>query len=304
MFKPNKAATCKDTSKLNYPVIASPKIDGIRCTIQDGVAMSNSLKPLPSELVQMLFGHECLNGLDGELVYGDPCAEDCYNKTSSAVMSKDLPEHMDPALLTFHVFDKFLEGTSYARRIFELESQINTAHVDHAVGQVTWVSQALVQDETQLDSYEAHHTSQGFEGVMVRSPDGFYKQGRSTVREGGLLKIKRFEDAEAIIIGFEEQMHNENEAFTGELGQTKRSSAKAGLTGAGVLGALVVRDVKTGVEFNVGTGFKADERAALWADREKMVGKTITYKHFPVGAIDKPRHPVFKGFRDPLDISE
>ena len=43
-------------------------------------------------------------------------------------------------------------------------------------------------------------------------PNAPYKQGRSTVREGYLLKVKTFLDDEATVVRFEERMHNGNEA--------------------------------------------------------------------------------------------
>jgi hypothetical protein len=73
---------------------------------------------------------------------------------------------------------------------------------------------------------------------MLRDPNGPYKFGRSTRKEGYLLKLKRFCDSEAEVIGVVELMHNGNEAKTNALGRTERSTRKAGKTGMGVLGAL------------------------------------------------------------------
>ena len=63
---------------------ASPKLDGIRCMIQNGVALSRSLKPIRNEYIQnILGGMELFNGLDGELIVGDPTAHDVYRTTTS-----------------------------------------------------------------------------------------------------------------------------------------------------------------------------------------------------------------------------
>jgi DNA ligase-1 len=64
-----------------------------------------------------------------------------------------------------------------------------------------------------------------------------------------------------------------------------------------VLGALIVKDVKTGVEFNVGTGFTAEERAGIWKQKDTLIWKLITYEYLPYGVKDKPRHPVFISWR-------
>ncbi len=301
MFKPMLAGTCEDITKLTYPLIASPKLDGIRCTIQDGVVLSRNLKPIPSDLVQQMFGIEDLEGIDGELVYGDPTAEDCFNKTTSAVMRKDFPDLFVGESLVLYVFDKLSELPCLNQMVFT--DRLADAHqITCATNQTLLVPHHIIQGHEELAEYEAHHLDLGYEGVMVRSQDGPYKHGRSTVNQGYLLKIKQFVDNEAEVIGYEEQMHNNNEATKDELGHTKRSHEKAGMVPTGVLGALRVRDVTTGVEFNVGSGFKAEERAALWADKESLIGKFITYKSFPIGVLNKPRFPVYKGFRDPIDF--
>ncbi len=146
-----------------------------------------------------------------------------------------------------------------------------------------------------LDAYEAEMVALGHEGIMLADPSGLYKFGRATTKGGELLKVKRFIDSEALIIGMEEEMFNGNEAQTNELGRTKRSTAKDGLVGKGTMGALQVRDVATGVEFNIGCGFTADERVRFWKD--DYVGLTVKYKSFPIGTKDKPRHPVYLGMR-------
>ena len=139
----------------------------------------------------------------------------------------------------------------------------------------------------------------------MRTPGGLYKQGRATEKSGDLVKVKRFIDFECEVIGTFEMEHNGNEATINELGRTKRSSHKENKTGMGVLGGLEVRGIGgdyDGVEFNVGTGFNAATRVALWEERENLVGRIAKIKLFPSGSKDKPRHPVWLGWRSRLDI--
>jgi DNA ligase-1 len=157
------------------------------------------------------------------------------------------------------------------------------------------VQHATLHNRHDLDTYEAEQVALGHEGIMLADPNAPYKFGRATTKGGELLKVKRFEDSEAVVIGIQEEMFNGNEAQTNELGRTKRSTAKDGLVGKGTMGALIVRDVKTGVEFNIGTGFTA-------ADRQRfalggILGEVVKYKSFPIGVKDKPRHPVYLGLR-------
>lgn len=283
-----------DLKKLKYPCVISPKLDGIRAINLGAGLMSRKLKPIPNRHVQKLFGDPLFRYLDGELICGDPTDPECYNKTNSAVMSKD----GEPDV-SYYVFD-FLEDMKapFHQRFDTL------ADVMYDIGceNLVLLGHVVVQNEEELLHKESEWLELGYEGVMIRSREGIYKQGRSTTNEGILLKLKRFEDGEAEIIGFEELMHNENEATLDELGHTKRSSHQDGKVPANTLGALIVRDLESGVEFNIGTGFDAATRKMIWDNRETLKGKIVKYKSFRIGVKDKPRFPVFLGFRDPIDM--
>lgn len=140
---------------------------------------------------------------------------------------------------------------------------------------------------------------------MVRRPNARYKFGRSTAREGILLKMKAWEDDEAAVVGVQPLWKNENELQQDELGHAKRSSAAGGLVELDMLGSLdlVMED---GTEFNVGTGFTMEERRELWKIRGRLLTRMVTFKHQPPPggrpAGTPPRIPVFKGFRHPDDL--
>jgi DNA ligase-1 len=85
------------------------------------------------------------------------------------------------------------------------------------------------------------------------------------------------------------------------LGRTERSTAKDGLVGAKTLGGMVVRDLITGVEFGIGSGFTADERVDYWNRRDELAGLIVKYQYFPVGSKDRPRFPTYLGVRDKRD---
>lgn len=288
-MKPMLAAPAGELIRL--PALLSPKLDGIRCLIIDGVACGRSLKPLPNKHVQKLFGRAELNGLDGELIVGDPCAKDVFQATSSGVMSiEGEPE------VSFWVFDDFSESGGFQRRLHTAQRRIKKVKFCEDVPH----HEVLKADD--LNEWEQDYLELGYEGVMLRHPDGPYKHGRSTAKEGYLLKVKRFEDSEAKIIGFSELMHNANEAKRNELGHLERSSHKAGKVGKQMLGALTVKDLKTNVEFDIGTGFTEDQRKLLWAAGDNLLGKVVKYKSQPTGVKEKPRFPVFLGFRDRVDM--
>jgi DNA ligase-1 len=274
-----------------FPMLLSPKLDGIRCLIIDGVACGRSLKPIPNKHVQALFGRPEFNGLDGELIVCDPTAKDVFQVTSSGVMSVEGEPDVQ-----LHVFDDFTEPGGFSRRLHAAHRRIKTRLYFIAVPHHDII------EEVDFLNYEEDYLEAGYEGVMLRHPDGPYKFGRSTAKEAWLLKVKRFVDAEAKVIGFSEAQHNANEAKRNELGQLERSSHKAGKVGKQMLGALIVKDLKTGVEFDIGTGFTEAQRQLLWAYGDNLMGKVVKYKSQPTGVKDKPRFPVFLGFRDVVDM--
>ena len=138
---------------------------------------------------------------------------------------------------------------------------------------------------------------------MVRHPGGTYKCGRSTPNEGILLKLKQFSDTEAVIVGFEELMHNDNEATTNALGQTERSTHKENLRGSGMLGAFVVHPIgEPDRIYKVGTGFTHQQRQEYWNNQAELLGNLVKVKYFEQGIKDVPRFPVFLGFRDRDDL--
>lgn len=290
-YKPNLAATLTKPELIKFPVYCSPKIDGIRCVVFDGVAYSRSLKPIPNEFVQEWFHSYRMdvNILDGELVVGSATDPNCMQNSMAVMRKSGEPD------FTFNAFDLVGQG--------EFEWRYRTVKcASGGTGRLRVVPQHFVEGHNELEYMERQFLEQGYEGMMIRRGDAEYKFGRSTEREGGLVKVKRFTDAEAEVIGFEEEMHNGNSSKTNALGNTERSSVASGLIGKGTLGALRCRTA-AGVEFNIGTGFTAGLRRTLWDSREALTGQFVTFKYFNHGTVDAPRHPVFKSFRAKEDMS-
>lgn len=300
-FKPMLAGKCEDMGALQFPVMASVKLDGVRALVIGGVVMSRSLKPIPNAWVQKQFSN-LPEGTDGELIFGDPTHPDAYRNTVSAVMSEDGA----PTQVQYLVFDNFKLPGGFKQRF----NVVATGPDYYEKQNVQVVPHSIVENADQLTQVEALAVEAGHEGIMVRSLNGPYKQGRSTAKEGWLLKVKRFEDSEAVVLGTYEWETNTNTATKNALGHTERSSHKDGKVGAGVLGGLDVRGLAgtyEGVEFSIGTGFSgADdpngERGRLWRERATLVGRIAKFKYFASGSKDKPRFPVFLGWRDRLDM--
>lgn len=291
---------------IKFPVYASPKIDGVRVAIKDDMAVSRSLKPIPNTYVQKVLGQQMLNGLDGEITVGPANAQNVMQATTSGVMREEgQPD------FTYWVFDYWTDTQKqFSQRLQIMQRCFNDEHGPmRSHPRIQLLRQLLCRDVHELNAFEALMLEQGFEGVMIRDPQGLYKYGRSTGKEGYLLKVKRFSTAEAVICRVEERMRNANEARTNELGKTERSSHKEGMVPTGMLGAFVVmmdKGDETTCSFNVSRGRMTDEEARrLWEVRETLPGKIITFSHFDASGVkDVPRFPIFHAFRHPIDIGE
>lgn len=280
---------------LNYPLLASPKIDGIRWMKPPGEPIrSRSWTPLPNQRFQEFMLHDPLfNHLDGEVIVGDdPTLPGLFNETQSAIMTRS-----DDRPFSIWVFDKwqdvnmpFIDRTLSSKEAVDYlrsRGQLNVNYVPH---------QQLLNPKEVLE-YEAEALEAGYEGIMLRSPSGNYKFGRSTLKQQGLIKVKRFADAEAEIVGFEELERNQNEQTRNDFGLAKRSSHKAGKVAGGTLGKFILEHPHWG-RFSCGSGLDDDMRAKIWANQEAYLGKIVCFKYQAHGTKDKPRTPIFKGFRE------
>lgn len=293
-LRPMLAARDVDLARLIYPVLASPKIDGIRALVRSGQFLSRKLKPLPNKELQRWakqYGR-VIEGLDGELCWGKPNSPTLFNDTQSAVMSHD----GDLSKITFSFFDDWRRGEQpYHEVLIGLVRRFESEKLPPWF--VPLISREIHHPEDLMD-YEERMVKRGFEGIMLRQPNGAYKFGRSTMREGHLVKMKRFLDAEATVIGVEPFYENTNEQTRDARGYSKRSKKQAGMVAHEKLGSLVVVTDK-GIEFNIGSGFTDADRVALWGKRrgKQLIGQVVTYKHQPHGAKEKPRIPIFLHLR-------
>lgn len=268
---------------IKFPCLIQPKLDGIRCVAINGVAYSRKMKPIPNQFIQKFFADNNLHGLDGELmIHGD------FNKVQSAVMSED----GEPNFF-YAVYDYWDSDLPYNQRAGLYVNKVLELHQPERVKNVQSI---IVSNPESVETELQRFIDQGYEGGMLRKMDGRYKQGRSTFKEGYLLKLKRFLDDEAVIIGFEEKMTNTNTKELDERGYAKRSSKKEGLVPANTLGSLQVD--WNGVIFNIGSGYNDEQRKEIWENKDKYLGKLVTFKFQELSAYGVPRFPVFKWVRE------
>ena len=278
-----------DSEKAKFPYAATPKIDGIRFLMVGGAALTRSFKPIRNEYLQKILSSNLPEGIDGELTSGST-----FQECSSIMRIKGEP---DFKVWIFDFVNPNDEIKPYKERMNELRKFESFNIPSYEI-----LFPTIVSNQEQIDQLMIKNLNAGYEGLMLRDPNGIYKFGRSSVKENILLKVKEFMDDEAEIIAFREKMVNTNEGLKDNFGRTKRSSCQDGLKPSGTLGGLILRNSE-GLEFSCGSGLNDALRDEIWKNKSKYLGKLVKYKYMSKGIKELPRHPVFIGFRDEIDLS-
>lgn len=298
LTKPLLAASFKNMTieDLDFPVYATPKLDGIRALKINGELVSRTFKPIRNSVINQAIGELIPDGSDGEILSGKT-----FQDATSTIMSMDGGIGVDT---TFFWFDYVKDGIDkpYLERIRDIEEHVkmNPDILNDLRVKIVPLIPRKINTVEELVEFEKLCLEQNFEGVMIRSGNGVYKCGRSTEKQGILIKLKKFEDDEAVITGYTSMQTNTNEKTMNELGDMKRSSHQAGKHDLDMIGALEVD--WNGIHFSIGTGFDHALRKQLWEDRDELVGRIVKFKYFAQGIKTAPRFPVFIGWRDKDDM--
>ena len=230
--------------------LVSEKLDGVR-GIWDGQTLrfrSGKTISAPAWFLDRLPKRP----LDGELWMGRGTFE-----RLSGIVRREIPDEAEWRQVRYMIFE--LPGapgtfTQRAALIREIVKQAN----------VPWlreIEQFQVVDRNSLQKRMTEVVMAGGEGLVLHRADAPYETGRSDT----LLKMKPWEDAEAVVIG--------------HLPGKGRH--------AGKMGALRVR-AKDGREFSLGTGFTDEQRRD-----PPPVGATVTYRYHDLTRKGLPRFASF-----------
>lgn len=294
-----------DENKVRFPVIAQPKIDGVRGLNLHGNLTGRSLKVHANNFTTAMFSGEAFIGFDGELAAERETHPALCRLTTSALNTIGgepfllwwLFDYLTPQTLNLAYLDRLYALTE---RIRELQRPNGLYAGCYRLRAIPW---ELINNRDELEAFDASNLEAGYEGTCIRDPNGRYKQGRSTVREGGLLRIKRFIEEDAVVKAIVEGRSNQNEAKINELGLTERSTHQENMIPNGMVGALECIDVKTQKMITVSAGCMShDQRRHYFLNQHELINQTIKYKTFPIGVKDKPRMPTFQCIRAPNDM--
>lgn len=299
--------------KLKFPLICTRKIDGVWAGIQNNKLFARSLKQFENKYVTELYSNPDFEGLRGELIVGSvPNAPDLCRNTGSAVRTiTGIPE---TSLWCFDYITPSTEQKPYHERLKLLAERVEQLQTK-GYSNIFMIDAYLVASLEEYLQFQKQFLQEGYEGIVVRTPDSKHKQGRSSSVKPELWRFKPYATAEIKVTRLVEEQTNKNQATINELGYTTRSSHKQNLEGNDTLGAIVgllvtplldcfgkqVADV--GTELTIATGsLTAKELKHLWYNQDQLLGKLVTFEYMSFGLKDKPRFAQFKSIRDEVDM--
>lgn len=295
-FRNNLSVDVTDIEAVRLPKVALIKYDGVYALVRDGKLLGRSLKPFKNEYITMQLSHPKYEGLVGELCAGRQLNADnlCRNTTSKVNTIKGEWGY------TWVIFDYI--GGDYINKPYK-ERIKKAMEVVVGMGQdnIRMAKMEVAYDHDQIEGLYGDALDDGYEGLILRDLDALWKNGRSTAREQGFMRMKPQSDKEAVIIGVVEGMTNNNEAKINELGYTERSSHQENKVGNGMVGSWKAVDLTTGVEINIGAGKLTHEGRAKYFN-EQPIGAIVKYRSFDIGVKSLPRFPRHISFRADEDM--
>ena len=280
--------TCQDYC-INQPPInwwASEKLDGIRAVWDGEKFLSRGSASGAAKVysyVPKWFEDLIPKGiaLDGEIWVGRNKFQEA-GKLSSLIPGGKYSESQINELwkdVKFMIFDipsykgLFEERMSYLSKTIKPNDNIRL------------VKHHKIKSDEDLTRMYDDLTSHGAEGVMLRAPHSPYLTKRTNL----LLKMKIIDDSEALVVG-----------YTNGTGKYDKVLAN-GMHMLGSLNAeLVEHGKRTGVLFNIGTGFTDEQRTSycdINSPHSIPIGSLVSFSFMEKTTDGIPRHPSFRGLR-------
>ncbi|KJY81536.1 DNA ligase [Vibrio galatheae] len=214
----------------------SEKLDGIRA-IWNGKALTTrngKVISAPPWFTRQLPDYP----LEGELWAG----RGNFHLVQQTVLDKE-PNHVAWRQIKFMLFDVPHSAGDYPKRYFNLVHLVDNLGLEH----IQYIEHTPIESEQALFSYLDSVADTMGEGIMLRKITSRYQAGRSS----DLLKLKKHQDAEALVVGYK--------VGNGRL--------------KGKMGALLVQ-MADGRQFYIGSGFSDAQRV-----NPPQVGAKITFRY-------------------------
>jgi DNA ligase-1 len=254
----------KERAKVRFPLMVQPKLDGMRMLYDSRQRRAESRGGSSQKVESLTHVMNALraanwNGytLDGELYVHGKNFQEIMRMVNNA-----------DSRVEYHVFD-LVSSDPFSKR-FETLANLLKAAPASTKAYVKLVQTGTVRSEAEAEAIRDREIAQGYEGIMLRDPKSAY----SSTRSMGLLKFKRFDDAEFRVVGYKPH------------------------AGGGVVWECTTQQ---GKHFYVTPNNEL--RAQTGNETRKYVGKYLTVKFQGFSESGVPRFPIGKAFRDSYDLA-
>ena len=248
-----------------FPCYTQRKFDGVRCIAMPGRGLfSRQRKEFPhlEHIIEEINQLDPTLVLDGELYSDTLHFQEIVGLVKRAAQKPGDAEKMRQ--IQYHVYD-LVAPEGYEQRHAALQ-RLFCRPFQH----LKLVKTHLCESEERMKEQHAQFVAEGYEGIMLRTPHGAYKNSRST----DLLKYKEFFDAEYEIVGYKE--------------------------GEGLEEGAVIWICQTpnGHRFSCRPRGSREDRVQLFLQGDDYVGKQLTVRYQELTPDEIPRFPVGIAIRD------
>lgn len=257
--RPMLAHTFNDHKlKVSYPCYTQPKLDGYRAVYYKGKLYSRQGKEFNEEAVQHITDELRENKidwvLDGELYHDKNDFNSLGLIRKKKLTKEDQTKKLEIKYHVYDIIDLNLKCTSRQQILQNMLNEISFMNIKE-------VETIEVESEKGMKEQHLLYTSQGYEGTMIRNKQSHYECKR---RSYNLQKYKDFMDEEFEIVGYTKEQ-----------------------------GGLVVWTCKTedSKKFSIQSTGTKKERAVLYNEADKYIGKKLWVKFFEYTADGVPRFP-------------
>lgn len=253
----------KEKGEVNFYTRAGQKYEGL-------VDLEKALREFPMDDI-------CLDGEITLLDKGTLTSKEQYKETMK-ITRKDGDKHGVKML----VFD-CMPVNYFKNQFCPWDYDHRRAFLDHIFAQFNTIYFEKLSilyrglNTSEITQWLNYNISHGEEGIMINICDAPYEFKRTN----NLLKVKKMNDIELKVVGFEE-------------GRNKLKNK---------LGALVCEYKNNTIK--IGSGFKEEERIYLWNNKDKFIGRYATIQYFEESYNSKNhlyslRFPIFIDFREDI----
>lgn len=262
-----KTITLDNLTELRYPLIAQPKLNGVRVVrYRDALYTRQGLK-VENRFLQSRFA-SLPHGFEGELIAGSTFAE-----TSGMIRSVENV----PNKYTLVLFDNLSVEGCYSDRMADVKEYVYSFYDAY---NVEYVNSTECFRSSQVSGLYLDVLKQPYpsgEGLILRDPHAFYRPGRSTLQQQALLKMKRSSTGFAEVVG--------------------KTPIVRGSKERPELGSMTCMSKEFARPFNIGTGFSHEQRVHLW--KHCGIGDRVEFEYFEMSDTGAPLHPRFKFLVNP-----